>query len=381
MAKTSKKKLTPSQKRYVKEISNLEKRVKRAEKSGFDFPEDIIPSKISFPKRITKSILEGIKSLRGNKLYQKAIGFFTKEKPLPVSEGIELVKQKRRETNISNLPKRGKAISAKQYEEEQLANGLQLLAEYNSLDEEGKMKFIRSLSNEDYDAFTLAKSKYGEVQDGRREADTGRETGKTLLPDEGVESEEVPEEGYFEDDSEPEGTEITQTQDDERKKINAEITDQKVKQWKENYERQKKKKKAEREFVYDGDAIYAGIISRIEQFEADYNAQPERFNKYGNKNAEVSFKRMLNNTIRTEGFSTVMRRLDGRGIEIDNALETMLYDSDENKVSGALMQLAEIIMGRIPTQKESEKIHSYSEYINFDEEDEDLEDYQIDELI
>lgn len=375
MAKTGKKKLTPSQKRYVKEISNLEKRVKRAEKLGFDFPEEIIPDKSSFPKRITKSILEGIKSLRGNNLYQKAIGFFTNEKTLPVSEAIEFVKQKRREVNISNLSKRGKAISAKQYEEEQLVDGLQLLEKYNSLDEEGKMKFIRSLSNEDYDAFTLAKSKYGEVQNGR-------ETTETLLPDEGTESEEVPEaEDYYEYDFEPEGTEVNQAQDDERKKINAEITDQKVKQWKENYERQKKKKKAEREFVYDGDAIYAGIISRIEQFETDYNAQPERFNKYGNKNAEVSFKRMLNNAIRTDGFSTVMRRLDGRGIEIDNALETMLYDSDENKVSGALMQLAEIILGRIPSQQEAEKIHSYSEYINFDEEDEDLEDYQIDELI
>lgn len=381
MAKTGKKKLTPSQKRYVKEISNLKKRVKRAEKAGFDFPEDIIPSKSSFPKRITKSILEDLKSLRGNKLYQKAKGFFTKEKTLPVSEGIEFVKQKRRETNFSNLPKRGKAITAKQYEEEQLANGLQLLAKYNSLDEEGKMNFIRSLSNEDYDAFTLAKSKYGEVQNGRRETESGRETGETLLPNEGAESEEIPEaKEHYGEDFEPEGTEIDNAQDDEKKKINAEITDQKVKQWKENYERQKKKKKVEREFVYDGDAIYAGIISRIEQFEADYNAQPDRFNKYGNKNAEVSFKRMLNNTIRTEGFSTVMRRLDGRGIEIDNALETMLYDSDENKVSGALMQLAEIILGRIPTQQESEKIHSYSEYINFDEEDEDLEDYQIDEL-
>lgn len=381
MAKIGKKKLTPSQKRYVKEISNLEKRVKRAEKAGFDFPEDIIPSKYSFPKRITKSILESIKSIRGNKLYQKAIGFFTKEKPLPVSEGIEFVKQKRREINISNLPKRGKAISAKQYEEEQLANGLQLLAEYNTLDEEGKMNFIRSLSNEDYDAFTLAKSKYGEVQNGRRETDYGRETSKTLLPDEGTESEEIPEEDYYEDDFEPEGTETTQAQDDERKKINAEITDKKVKEWRESYEKQKRKKKSEREFIYDGDAIYAGIISRIEQFEVDYNANPERFNKYGNKNAEVSFKSMLNNTIRTEGFSTVMRRLDGKGIEIDTALETMLYASEENKVSAALMQLARIILGRIPSQQESEKINSYSEYINFDEEDEDLEDFQIDELI
>lgn len=379
MAKTSKKKLTPSQKRYVKEISNLEKRVKRAKKSGFDFPEDIIPSKTSFPKRITKSILEGIKSLRGTKLYQKAIGFFTKEKHLPVSEGIEFVKQKRRETAIHNLPNRKKVNE----EDDVFRRGKILLLTYNDLSESGKIRFIRDLSNDDYEAFQHAKSILGEDYTlGRGEDDSGRETGETLLPNEGSESEEIPEaEDYYEDDFEPEGTEVTETPDDEKKKINAEITDQKVKEWKENYERQKKKKKAEREFVYDGDAIYAGIISRIEQFEADYNAQPERFNKYGNKNAEVSFKRMLNNAIRTEGFSAVMRRLDGRGIEIDNALETMLYDSDENKVSGALMQLAEIILGRIPTQQESEKIHSYSEYINFDEEDEDLEDFQIDELI
>lgn len=378
MAKTGKKKLTPSQKRYVKEISNLQKRIKRAEKSGFDFPEGIIPSKTSFPKRITKLILEGIKSLRGNKLYQKAIGFFTNEKPLPVSEGIEIVKQKRIETAIRNLPNRKKVND----EDEVFQRGKILLLTYNDLSESGKIRFIRDLSNEDYEAFQHAKSILGEDYTlGRRETDSGRETGETILPNEGSESEEIPEEDYYEDDFEPEGTEVTQAQDDERKKINAEITDQKVKQWKENYERQKKKKKAEREFVYDGDAIYAGIISRIEQFESDYNAQPERFNKYGNKNAEVSFKRMLNNAIRTDGFSTVMRRLDGRGIEIDNALETMLYDSDENKVSGALMQLAEIILGRIPSQQEAEKIHSYSEYINFDEEDEDLEGYQIDELI
>lgn len=384
MAKSKGKQLTPSQKRYVKEISNLERRVKRAIKAGFNFPEDIIPNKASFPKRITKSVLEDIKSLRGSKLYQKATGFYTEEKTLPVSQGIEILKQKRRETNISNLPKRVKPITAEQYEEERLADGLKLLAEYSSLDEEGKMNFIRSLSNEDYDAFTLAKSKYGEVENGRREADSRRETGKTVLPDEGSEYDEDYEQEWEEqhaEEVERERAEIAKAKADERKKINAEITDKKVKEWKDKYEQQKKKKKKEREFVYDGDAIYAGIISRIEQFESDYNANPERFNKYGNKNAEVSFKRMLNNAIRTEGFSTVMRRLDGHGIEIDNALETMLYDSDENKVSGALMQLAEIILGRIPTQQESEKIHSYSEYINLEDEDEDLEDFQIEELI
>lgn len=382
MPKSRRPRQTASQEKYKREVNNLRKRVKRAEKAGFVFSPDIIPSVLNLPRRVAKAAIDAVKKIKGEILYKKATGFIDVKdndyRTEPVSFGIEKVKEKRKQTNIRNL--RGKPIEVKEYERH-LANGNSLLQKFNSLNESDKFTFIRSLSEEDYKDLMDAVDREQEVYNGRREADTGRETGKTLLPDERIEPEEISEEDYFEDDSEPEGTEITQTQDDERKKINAEITDQKVKQWKENYERQKKKKKAEREFVYDGDAIYAGIISRIEQFEADYNAQPERFNKYGNKNAEVSFKRMLNNTIRTEGFSTVMRRLDGRGIEIDNALETMLYYSDENKVSGALMQLAEIILGRIPTQQESEKIHSYSEYINFDEEDEDLEDYQIDELI
>lgn len=382
MPKSRKPRQTASQEKYKREVKNLRKRVKRAEKAGFVFSPDIIPSILNLPRRVAKAAIEAVKSIKGEILYKKATGYIDVKdndyRTKPVSFGIEKVKEKRKQTNIRNL--RGKPIQVKEYEKH-LSNGNNLLQKFNSLNVSDKFAFIRSLSEEDYKDLMDAVDREQEVYNGRREADSGGETGQTLLPNEGAESEEIPEENYYEDDFEPEGTEDNETEDAERKKINEEITDEKVKQWKENYQRQKNKKKSEREFIYDGDAIYAGIISRIEQFEADYNAQPERFNKYGNKNAEVSFKRMLNNTIRTEGFSTVMRRLDGRGIEIDNALETMLYDSDENKVSGALMQLAEIILGRIPTQQESEKIHTYSEYINFDEEDEDLEDYQIDELI
>lgn len=383
MAKSNKPKLTPSQKRYVKEVTNLKKRVKRAEKSGFIFPADIIPALTNLPRRIGKAVIEGIKNIRSEKLYEKATGFISQQKKIPVSQGIELTKRKRIASWTANLPKKGKAISAQQYEDEQLAKGIQLLAEYNSLNEEQKMNFIRSLSNEDFDAFTLAKSKYGEVQNGRREADSGRETSKNLLPDEGSESYEDYDEQWEEDHPEiveRERAEIEAIREAERKKANEEITDKKVKEWKENYERQKKLKKSERKYIYDGDAIYAGILSRIEQFESDYRAKPERFDKYGNKAACVSFKQMLNNEIRTEGFSNVMRRLDGRGIEIDTALETMLYDSDENKVSAALMQLAEIIKGRVLTQQESAEITATSEAFNYDEADEQLERFQIDEL-
>lgn len=374
MPKSRRPRQTASQEKYKREVKNLRNRVKRAEKAGFVFSPDIIPSVLNLPRRVAKAAIEAVKNIRDEILYKKAIGFSTAEKALPVSEGIEVVKQKRKEIAIHNLPNRKKVDDG----DEIYQRGKILLLTYNDLSESGKIRFIRDLSDEDYEAFQYAKSILGEDYTlGRREADSGRETGETLLPNEGTESEEIPEaKEHYGDDFEPEGTEDIDAEDAERKKINAEITDKKVKEWRENYEKQKRKKKSEREYIYDGDAIYAGIISRIEQFEVDYNANPERFNKYGNKNAEVSFKSMLNNEIRTEGFSTVMRRLEGKGIEIDTALETMLYASEEKKVFAALMQLAGIILGRTLTQQESEKINSYSEYINFDEEDEDLEDYQ-----
>lgn len=383
MAKSKKKKqrLTPSQQRYEKEIANLKKRVKRAEKLGFDFPEEIIP--LERPKRITKKALEELRSIRGEKLYRQAILYekpedeFYVEEPLPPSLGIEIVKQKRRERNIANLQKRKR----KEEIDEQLVDGLNLLNEYNSLSPAEQSKFIRTLSDDDFEAFTRAQQMYGGKENVRQtDLGTGRETGGPVLQDEGsqyAEDEEDTDEEYY---SEPQRPDAPTAEELERKKANEEITDRKVKQWKENYERQKKLKKKDREYIYDGDAIYAGILSRIDQFESDYRAKPDRFDKHGNKAASVSFKQMLNNEIRTEGFNNVMRRLDGRGIEIDNALETMLYDSDENKVSAALMQLAEIIKGRVLTQQESAEITATSESFNYDEADEQLERFQIDEL-
>ena len=382
MAKSKKPKLTPSQKRYVKEVANLKKRIKRAEKSGFIFSEDIIPPLTNLPRRIGKAVIEAVKNIRAEKLYEKATGFISQEKKIPVSQGIELTKRKRAALWTANLPKKGKAISAQQYEDEKLADGILLLAEYNSLNEEQKMDFIRSLSNEDYDAFTLAKSKYGEVQNGRRETDSGRETGKNLLPDEGLESAEIPEaKEYYSEDIEPEGTETTETEDVERKAYDEE-KDEKLKEWKEHYKQEKKKRKKDREFIYDGDSIYTGILARLEQFEADYASDPEKFNRANNKKYEVSFKSMLENEIRTEGFSTVMRRLDKKGPEIDTALETLLYEpSDEEKVALALVQLSAIIKGRSLTMQESLEITEISEALSHDEEDDDLDDKPIDQLI
>lgn len=378
MPKSRRPRQTASQQKFKNEVKNLKARIKRAEKSGFIFPEDIIPSTKNLPRRVPKALIEAVKKLREEELYEKAIGFVTQEKAMPIWQGIELVKQRRKDTSIRNLPNRKKVSEG----DEIYQRGKRLLLTYNDLSESGKFHFIRDLSNEDFEAFQYAKSILGDGEENVRQADlgTGRQTGEPVLQDEGsqyAENEEDSDEEYY---SEPERPDTPTAEELERKKANEEITDQKVKEWRENIERQKKLKKSERQYVYDGDAIYAGILSRIEQFESDYRANPERFNKYGNKSASVSFKSMLNNEIRTEGFNNVMKRLDGHGIEIDTALETMLYDSDENKVSAALMQLAEIIKGRVLTQQESAEITAMSESFNYDEADEQLERFQIDQL-
>ena len=63
------KKQTENQKAYQKERRRLLQAVRRAEKQGYIFPEDIIPD---IPKRVTKKSLEKIQATRPSNLYKIA---------------------------------------------------------------------------------------------------------------------------------------------------------------------------------------------------------------------------------------------------------------------------------------------------------------------
>lgn len=63
------KKRTENQKAYQKERRRLLQAVRRAEKQGYIFPEDIIPE---LPKRVTKKQLEKIQKIKPKQLYKKA---------------------------------------------------------------------------------------------------------------------------------------------------------------------------------------------------------------------------------------------------------------------------------------------------------------------
>jgi hypothetical protein len=64
-----KRKKTVNQQEYDKQIKRLKSFIKRAEKRGYRFENDIIPDK---PQRITKKTINDLKKITPNKLYSKA---------------------------------------------------------------------------------------------------------------------------------------------------------------------------------------------------------------------------------------------------------------------------------------------------------------------
>ena len=85
------KKLTENQKAYQKERRRLLQAVRRAEKQGYIFPEDIVPE---VPKRVTKKQLEKIQKTKPKQLYKKA-EFVYKEtgEVVPAEQRKQEVKQ------------------------------------------------------------------------------------------------------------------------------------------------------------------------------------------------------------------------------------------------------------------------------------------------
>lgn len=355
---------TPNQKLFQKEIRNLIKRVKTAEKRGFDFPEDIIPEQ---PKVIRKSLIERIKNLRGTKLLKKALSYFTEEQiPVKPSEGIKLEKEKRRNQSKFNAI-RSKPEGNNDY---LLATkGKKLVQDYTDLtvqDPALAAEFIRNLSAEDFDLFKKATKLYADEfaereQYGRLQTGTGRETGEAVLPDEGTQYKEESDVEEAEDFDESEGTVTGESGGKQDQKTDEEI-DKKYQEWKEDFERQKRKRKKDRERVYDGDSIYYDILYKIDAFKEYYGSLPSNEqDKYSaNTNFATYLKNELERQIQKEGFSNVMRRLDGKGIEIDNLLETMLYSYKDDAVEAgrAYTELYKIITTYYPDQQTTQFIES-----------------------
>lgn len=377
-------KLTKNQAAYKHEIEKLARRIKTAEKAGFAFPsiEEIVGEK---PQVIKKKDIEKINKIRRDILYQKAISYEREGRELPISEGIISYKEKLRETSIKNLPVKLEPISEESYYNEQLALGKGLLKTYYQLSGKAQTDFTRGLSNNDYEAFSLAQEIYGEEYEKlygriqRNETGSGGQTGQAILPNESPQYPEESEE--YEDEeseiSEPERAVVSQSRREQIETPYEEIKNsEKARKWKEKFDENKNKRYSNRDYINQGEAIYYMILDEIEKFEewyvADENFRYRHEYHNGRKNA---LKSLLSTKIQQEGgVDPLMRRLDGRGMEVHTALDNMLYyESDRNKdstngqsvleevVGNAFMQLADIINNGALTPPQAKELTEIAE--------------------
>lgn len=71
-SKSKKNKLTPNQQLYKKELKRIQSFIKKAEKRGYQFFENVVPE---MPKRVTKEDLYNIKKLTPELLYRKSVAW------------------------------------------------------------------------------------------------------------------------------------------------------------------------------------------------------------------------------------------------------------------------------------------------------------------
>ena len=82
-------KQTPAERAYSKQVKRIKQFISRAEKRGYQFSEDVLPQK---PKRVTEASVRKLAKLTPEKLYQKAVygGLASEGEIVPAIEGVKL---------------------------------------------------------------------------------------------------------------------------------------------------------------------------------------------------------------------------------------------------------------------------------------------------
>lgn len=82
-------KQTPAERDYSKQLKRIKQFIRRAEKRGYQFSEDVLPQK---PKRVTQASVRKLAKLTPEKLYQKAVygGLASEGEIVPATEGVKL---------------------------------------------------------------------------------------------------------------------------------------------------------------------------------------------------------------------------------------------------------------------------------------------------
>ena len=95
-----KRKQTETEKLYSKQLKRIKQFIRRAEKRGFIFKEDIIPQK---PKKVTKASVRKLEKLTPEKLYKKSL--YVEESTGEIEEATEKDEKKKENKELEKLLK------------------------------------------------------------------------------------------------------------------------------------------------------------------------------------------------------------------------------------------------------------------------------------
>lgn len=118
--KLARKRKQPSQleQQYQKELRRIKQFIRRAEKRGYEFTEDIIPKK---PKRITQASIRNLQKRDANYLYKKATAISEETGQVITGQQKRKEENKKRSQRAAETRRRRKEAQAWKRQHEQLA--------------------------------------------------------------------------------------------------------------------------------------------------------------------------------------------------------------------------------------------------------------------
>ena len=148
MSKRKTKQMTANQRAYLAEVKRIKQAVKRLEKRGYRFSDDVIPQ---MPKRVTKKAIKEIQKLKTKDLYEKATAL--DEETGEIIGGLEkrqIEHQERARKSAQTRKRKKKKEEQREPEQEQYyPNGGDIIVS-NILDE-----FILKLQEADVTVYTM----------------------------------------------------------------------------------------------------------------------------------------------------------------------------------------------------------------------------------
>lgn len=92
-------KQTPAERAYSKQVKRIRQFISRAEKRGYQFSDNVLPQR---PKRVTQASVKKLAKITPEKLYQKAVygGLATMGEIVPAIEGLKLERSLRAKKSV-----------------------------------------------------------------------------------------------------------------------------------------------------------------------------------------------------------------------------------------------------------------------------------------